>query len=288
MMRTSFKADSLIRGREGNRLFHGAVYFAFAGLALAELLPFLWMFMSGFKTTKEMLLDPFAIPTEWMTENYATAWRAGISSYFLNSLFTTVMTTVLCLLVSSMVAYPLARFRFRWNTAILIYILSGMMLAPMVSLIPLYKILSFLHLYDTRLALIIPYVAFRIPFSTFLIWSHFVTIPKELEEAAIIDGCSSNKVFARIILPLSKPILATAGLLCARYAWNEMMFALCFIENSAIKTIPVGLLALKGQESGEWSVLVAGLALSTIPIVLLYLLFQKQLIRGMTVGGVKG
>ena len=94
MMRTSFKADSLIRGREGNRLFHGAVYFAFAGLALAELLPFLWMFMSGFKTTKEMLLDPFALPTEWMTENYATAWRAGISSYFLNSLFTTVMTTV--------------------------------------------------------------------------------------------------------------------------------------------------------------------------------------------------
>ena len=106
-----------------------------------------------------------------------------------------------------MVAYPLARFRFRWNTAILIYILSGMMLAPMVSLIPLYKILSFLHLYDTRLALIIPYVAFRIPFSTFLIWSHFVTIPKELEEAAIIDGCSSNKVFARIILPLSLSLI---------------------------------------------------------------------------------
>ena len=90
------------------------------------------------------------------------------------------------------------------------------------------------------------------------------------------------------MLPLSKPMLATTALLCARYVWNEMMFALCFIETTAIKTIPVGLLALKGQESGEWSVLVAGLALSTIPIVILYLIFQKQLVRGMMMGSVKG
>ena len=158
----------------------------------------------------------------------------------------------------------------------------------MVSLIPLYKILSFLGLYDTRLALIVPYVAFRIPFSTFLIWSHFVTIPKEIEEAAIIDGCSSLRVLLRVLLPLSRPMLATTALLCARYVWNEMMFALCFIETTAIKTIPVGLLALKGQESGEWSILVAGLALSTIPIVILYLIFQKQLVRGMMMGSVKG
>ncbi len=277
-----------MRGREGNQALHALAFVFLAILALAELLPFLWMFLSGFKSTREMLLDPFAMPEVWKIENYLTAWRAGVSRYFVNSIFTTIAATVLCVAVCSMLAYPLARFRFRLNRVLLMFVLSGMMLAPMVSLIPLYKILSFLGLYDTRLALIIPYVAFRIPFSTFLIWSHFVTIPREIEEAAIIDGCSSLRVLLRVLLPLSKPMLATTALLCARYVWNEMMFALCFIETTAIKTIPVGLLALKGQESGEWSVLVAGLALSTIPIVILYLIFQKQLVRGMMMGSVKG
>ncbi len=277
-----------MRGREGNRALHALAFVFLAILALVELLPFLWMFLSGFKSTREMLLDPFAMPEVWMIENYLTAWRSGVSRYFVNSIFTTIAATVLCVAVSSMLAYPLARFRFRLNRVLLMFVLSGMMLAPMVSLIPLYKILSFLGLYDTRLALIIPYVAFRIPFSTFLIWSHFVTIPREIEEAAIIDGCSSLRVLLQVLLPLSKPMLATTALLCARYVWNEMMFALCFIETTAIKTIPVGLLALKGQESGEWSVLVAGLALSTIPIVILYLIFQKQLVRGMMMGSVKG
>lgn len=277
-----------MRGREGNRALHALALVFLAILALVELLPFLWMFLSGFKSTREMLLDPFAMPEVWKIENYLTAWRSGISRYFVNSIFTTIAATVLCVAVSSMLAYPLARFRFRLNRVLLMFVLSGMMLAPMVSLIPLYKILSFLGLYDTRLALIIPYVAFRIPFSTFLIWSHFVTIPREIEEAAIIDGCSSLRVLLQVMLPLSKPMLATTALLCARYVWNEMMFALCFIETTAIKTIPVGLLALKGQESGEWSVLVAGLALSTIPIVILYLIFQKQLVRGMMMGSVKG
>ena len=277
-----------MRGREGNRALHALAFVFLAILALVELLPFLWMFLSGFKSTREMLLDPFAMPDVWKIENYLTAWRSGVSRYFVNSIFTTIAATVLCVAVSSMLAYPLARFRFRLNRVLLMFVLSGMMLAPMVSLIPLYKILSFLGLYDTRLALIIPYVAFRIPFSTFLIWSHFVTIPREIEEAAIIDGCSSLRVLLQVMLPLSKPMLATTALLCARYVWNEMMFALCFIETTAIKTIPVGLLALKGQESGEWSVLVAGLALSTIPIVILYLIFQKQLVRGMMMGSVKG
>lgn len=277
-----------MRGREGNRALHALALVFLAILALVELLPFLWMFLSGFKSTREMLLDPFAMPEVWKIENYLTAWRSGVSRYFVNSIFTTIAATVLCVAVSSMLAYPLARFRFRLNRVLLMFVLSGMMLAPMVSLIPLYKILSFLGLYDTRLALIIPYVAFRIPFSTFLIWSHFVTIPREIEEAAIIDGCSSLRVLLQVMLPLSKPMLATTALLCARYVWNEMMFALCFIETTAIKTIPVGLLALKGQESGEWSVLVAGLALSTIPIVILYLIFQKQLVRGMMMGSVKG
>ncbi len=288
MVKNKHNYDSFIKGRQGNRFVHGALYLFLLLLALAELLPFLWMFMTGFKTTQEMVLDAFALPKEWQIKNYITAWKSGVARYFVNSIFTTVTATIVCVAMCSMAAYPLARFRFRFRRGVLMYILCGMMLAPMVSLIPLYKILSFLHLYDTRLALIVPYVAFRIPFSTFLIWSHFITIPKEIEEAAIIDGCSSPELLARVIMPLSKPMLATAAMLCARYVWNEMMFALCFVESSKIKTIPIGLLALKSQEAGEWSVLVAGLALSTIPILILYLAFQKQLVRGMMMGGVKG
>lgn len=275
-------------GRQGNRAIHAAVLLVFILLALVELLPFLWMFLSGFKTTHEMILDAFSLPKEWQVGNYVTAWNSGIARYFFNSILTTAVSTLLCVAVCSLVAYPLARFRFRFRRQILMFVLCGMMLAPMVSLIPLFKILSALHLYNTRWAMIIPYVAFRIPFSTFLIWSNFMTVPREIEEAAIIDGCNSFQTLTRIIMPLSKPMLATVALLCARYTWNEMMFAMCFTEDSAIKTIPVGLLALKGQEAGDWAVLIAGLAISTIPIVILYLIFQKQLVRGMMMGGVKG
>ena len=240
-------------------------------IAAIELVPFLWMFMSGFKSNSELLLDPFAFPETW-----------------LNSIWVTGVSTVLTLVFSILAAYPIARIKFKYSKAALIFVMSGLMLAPMVAMIPLYKILIGTHLYDTYWAMIIPYVAFRLPFTIFLIWSFFIGIPKDIEESAIIDGCSPAGVLWRIFVPLSKPIISAAGMLAGRTFWNELMFALCFTQNAKLKTVPVGLLSLKSSMETEWPVLIAGLALSCVPVVIVYLLFQKQLIRDMTSGGVKG
>lgn len=257
-------------------------------IAAIELVPFLWMFMSGFKSNSELLLDPFAFPETWLVNNYQRAWVNGIGKYLLNSIWVTGVSTVLTLVFSILAAYPMARIKFKYSKAALIFVMSGLMLAPMVAMIPLYKILIGTHLYDTYWAMIIPYVAFRLPFTIFLIWSFFIGIPKDIEESAIIDGCSPAGVLWRIFVPLSKPIISAAGMLAVRTFWNELMFALCFTQNAKLKTVPVGLLSLKSSMETEWPVLIAGLALSCVPVVIVYLLFQKQLIRDMTSGGVKG
>lgn len=257
-------------------------------LAIIELVPFLWMFMSGFKSNAELLLEPFKLPEEWLVSNYQRAWTNGIGGYLLNSVFVTAISTVMTLVFSIMAAYPIARIRFKYQKASLMFVLSGLMLAPMVAMIPLYKILIGTHLYDTYLAMIVPYVAFRLPFTIFLIWSFFMGIPKDIEESAIIDGCSPAGVLWKIFVPLSKPIISAAAVLAIRTFWNELMFALCFTQSTRLKTVPVGLLSLKSSMETEWPVLVAGLALSALPVVMIYILFQKQLIRNLTAGGVKG
>ena len=270
------------------RVVFGLIMAVLIVLAIIELVPFLWMFMSGFKSNAELLLEPFKLPEEWLASNYRRAWTNGIGGYLLNSVFVTAISTVMTLVFSIMAAYPIARIRFKYQKASLMFVLSGLMLAPMVAMIPLYKILIGTHLYDTYLAMIVPYVAFRLPFTIFLIWSFFMGIPKDIEESAIIDGCSPVGVLWKIFVPLSKPIISAAAVLAIRTFWNELMFALCFAQSSRLKIVPVGLLSLKSSMETEWPVLVAGLALSALPVVIIYILFQKQLIRNLTAGGVKG
>ena len=270
------------------RVVFGLIMAVLIVLAIIELVPFLWMFMSGFKSNAELLLEPFKLPEEWLASNYRRAWTNGIGGYLLNSVFVTAISTVMTLVFSIMAAYPIARIRFKYQKASLMFVLSGLMLAPMVAMIPLYKILIGTHLYDTYLAMIVPYVAFRLPFTIFLIWSFFMGIPKDIEESAIIDGCSPVGVLWKIFVPLSKPIISAAAVLAIRTFWNELMFGLCFTQSTRLKTVPVGLLSLKSTMETEWPVLVAGLALSALPVVIIYILFQKQLIRNLTAGGVKG
>ena len=255
--------------------------------AVIELYPFIWMIISGCKANEEMLLSAFSLPSVWHWENYAKAWNSGISKYFVNSVITTLVSTVLIVFLSAFAAYPLARMKFKGRHAVLMFILGGLMLSPMVSLIPLYKMFSATGIYNTYAAMIIPYVAFQIPFTVFLIWSNFITLPHDIEESAEIEGCGTMRILVQLIMPISIPMIITAAVLAGRYVWNEMLFALCFIEDSALKTIPVGLLGLRSQTATDWSVLVAGLALSTIPVVIAFIFSQKYLMRGMTAGSVK-
>jgi raffinose/stachyose/melibiose transport system permease protein len=256
--------------------------------AVTIVYPMIWMTMSGFKDNKEFFLSSWNLPEVWHPENYIEAWNIGVNMYFLNSVIVTVISVALTVLSSGLLGFALSRYEFRLKRLVFIVVLGGMMLSPEVSLIALFRLLQTIGIDNSHAALIVPYTAFRISFTTFLVRSYFLDLPKDMEEAAYIDGCSTFQIFTKIILPVSKPIIATASLLAAMVFWNEFMFGLVFIESEALKTIPVGLMNLRGTLTTRWTTLFAGLTISAIPIIALFLICQKQFVRGLTSGSVKG
>ena len=248
------------------------------------------MVISGFKSNGDLFTNSFGLPKEWLAGNYALAWKVGVGKYFVNSVLVTVVSTLCTVFFSAMAAFALTNHRlaFKGRQAVFVFILAGLMLAPQVSVIPLFKMLTKLKLYNTYWAMIVPYVAFRIPFAVFLMRAYFLGLPASLDDAAYIDGCNSFGVFRKIVLPLSKPILASAALLTAMYDWNEFMMAMIFTSDDDVRTIPVGVMNLTGTLRTEWGTLIAALTLSAIPIIVVFILFQKQFVRGIAAGSVKG
>jgi len=276
------------RTTAGTKLVRAGIWTALSLYAVCIIYPFIWMFVSGFKTTSELFNNTWAPPKHWLFQNYVDAWNQGVGRYFLNSVIVTVATVVLTIFISATAAFAMSRFEFKGKRMMLVFVVGGLMLSPEVSVISLYKLLQGLKIYNTYFALIIPYTAFRIPFTIFLLRSYFISLPREVEESAYIDGCGTFRVFWSIILPMSKPIIATASLLTAMTAWNEFMFCLVFIESDSLRTIPVGLMNLRGAFSTNWAVLLAGLSISALTMIIFFLFFQKKLIRGLTEGSVKG
>ena len=272
----------------GTRVVRGLIWTGLIIYAIGIIYPFVWMFVSGFKTTSELFNHTWAPPAHWIFQNYVDAWNQGVGRYFLNSVIVTLSTVVLTILISAAAAFAMSRFDFKGKKLMLVFVVGGLMLSPEVSVISLYKLLQSLKIYNTYLSLIIPYTAFRVPFTIFLLRSYFLSLPREVEESAYIDGCGTFRVFWSIVLPMSKPIIATASLLTAMTAWNEFMFCLVFIESDSLRTIPVGLMNLRGAFSTNWAVLLAGLSISALTMIIFFLFFQKKLIRGLTEGSVKG
>lgn len=271
----------------GVLLLRAVIVIFFLVLLVLYIFPLLWVAMSGFKTTQELFLSSFELPSSFNLDNFIGVWNVGIRQYYMNSILITVVSCLLTTLFASMAAYPLSRYRFRGKKFFFMFLLCGLMLAPQVSLISNYKLLQSMHLYDTYWALFLTYTAFRIPFTMFLMWSFFCKLPKEVEEAAMIDGCSSFRIFWSIVMPMSKPAVVTSLLLTARYVWNDFMFSLVFTESSSMRTIPYGLYSLRGESGTNWGYLMAGMTLSAVPMIILYLCAQKQFIRGLSVGSVK-
>ena len=250
--------------------------------------PLFWMVINSFKTTAAIFNDSWGLPKEWLLSNYTTAWEQGVSSYFMNSLIITAGTCLLTVLISSLCAYGLTRFQMKGGKFLLLFVSAGLMFSPQSSLIPLYELVQKLGIFDTYWALILTFTAYRIPLTVLLIRSFFLSIPKELEESAYLDGANSLQVFSRIFLPMSKPILFTGVILTAYYAWNEFLFSILFIQTEDVKPITSGLLVFKGALSTNWGVLMAGLVISAIPLIVIFLMMQKYFVRGLAEGSVKG
>jgi raffinose/stachyose/melibiose transport system permease protein len=167
-------------------------------------------------------------------------------------------------------------------------IIGGLLLSPHSALISLYKIFDALNIYNTYFAMIVPYIAFRIPFAVFLMYGYFKDFPGDLEDAARIDGCSTLKIFMRIVMPISKPIIAATTIVSSIFTWNEFIFALVFIESEELVTIPVGLSRFRDALQTNWTGMMAGIVLASLPMIIAFLFMSKSFIRGLTAGSVKG
>ncbi|WP_226528998.1 carbohydrate ABC transporter permease [Metabacillus niabensis] len=270
------------------RITKNIVLLGLLSFAVIILYPLFWMLISSFKSYQEIYSNVWALPTEWTFENYSMAWSKGISSYFINSVYVTALTVVLTVIIGSMAAFVISRYKNRWVDASLLFILGGLMMNPQVALIPLFEILTITNLLDTHWALILTYVAYRLPLTIILIRAFFLTVPKELSESALMDGCTEFGVYWRIYLPISLPIDVTSVILTAYFAWNEFLFATVFINSSELKTIPSGLMVFRDALRTDWGVLLSGMVIATVPMIVLLIFLQKYLVRGLAEGSVKG
>ncbi|MDR2483710.1 MAG: carbohydrate ABC transporter permease [Treponema sp.] len=251
--------------------------------------PFLWVLSSSVKTNREILTFSLGFGGGVNWKNYANAIRlAPIIQYFKNSVFITFMGVLLNLTAMSMSAYVLARFEFRAKTLVRSLFAMGLLIPGAALLLPLYISVKAAGLYNSMWGLIVVYTAFGIPTSVFIMSSYFLTIPKEMEESAYIDGAGFFKTYALIILPLARPAFATAGIMQFLHCWNEFQFALTLTTGHEARTLPVALYYFKSAFASDYGAMFAAIVLVSLPSILVYILLQKQIVSGLAAGSVKG
>jgi len=258
--------------------------------AVVSLFPLYWMVTFSLKSNTEIFgANPVGPPLEWKWSNYSAVFRNGhLGRYFLNSLIVTGMTILLTVFVSAMSAYAMIRMKWRFSRAAMSLLMLGLMIPIHAALLPVFIMMRNLHLINSLWSLILPYTGFAVPMGIMIISGFISIIPRELEEAAFIDGCSIYRLFFVIILPLMRPAIATTCIFTFLQSWNELMFASVFISRDSAKTLTIGIQAMSGQYLTEWGPIGAALTITTIPTIIIYLLLSKQVQESFVVGAVKG
>ncbi len=256
-------------------------------LALSCVYPIFFAINNALKTNKGYILDRFGIVTDPTLLNFSQAWtRSHLGDYFLNSVVVTAGAVLLLLTVSSLAGFALAILRFPYRKLIFIVILAALMIPVQVVLVPFYQTIIGLGLLNTRIGLIISYTAFFLPFSVYLMTAFYSGLPRELVEAARIDGAKLWQVWWFVMLPMGKPALITLGILNTLYCWNDVLISLLVLQDE--RTLMVGIAALRGEYTTNVPLLSAGIVLAAAPIVAIYIIFQRQIVSGIAVGAVKG
>jgi raffinose/stachyose/melibiose transport system permease protein len=274
---------------KADRRFHLVATVLLVLFAIVWLMPFATVLLSAVRTQGDLISSGvFSIPESIRWQNFADAWETGgFATYFRNSLLLIVLKVPLGLLIASLAAYPLARMRFAGSTWIFIFFLVGLAVPVQVTLQPLLVMMKTLGFAGSIWALIPPYLAFGLPFQIFVMRGFFRLLPNELIEAARVDGASELTIFFRIMLPLSLPPLATLFIIDALATWNEFLIALVLISSNASRTVPIGLMQFQGQYNSQYTLLMAGVLISIIPVLLIFLFLQRYFVAGLA-GGVKG
>ena len=251
--------------------------------------PIIWMIYSSLKTDQEFSLDILSLPKKLIFDNYARAIEEGnIGSYFMNSMFNTLITVAVVIVIAFVTGYCLSRLKFRGRTFVYYMFLSGLLLPMYALLIPIFVEFKSLGLLNKRYTLILPYIAFALPVAVFLVESSVASVPIEIEEAACIDGSSFLHTMFAIVMPMCRPVLSTSAILTFLNTWNEFPLALVLIRSNSLKTMPIGLTNFVGSYTVNYPLMLAALVVSTLPVVIMYLLFYNQIMKGMTAGAVKG
>ncbi len=265
-----------------------AVFFACCWLVVT-LTPFIFMVLNSFRKQFDMLQQGvFHLPDPWYFMNYVEVVTHGFFGYFMRSVLVVAVSLILMLIFSSFAAYPLSRMTFRSRGLIYSGIIAMMSVPMHVTLIPLFKLTTNMGLYDSLTSLIGPYVAFALPMSVFILTAFMKTIPREIEESAEIDGCGRFRNFFEIILPLSKRGLSTLAIYNGVSMWNEFAFANTLLQTASHKTLPLALGQFKGEHAMNIPIILAVLTLSVLPMIVLFIIFQDKLVKGMMAGAVKG
>ena len=265
------------------------IYIILIILAVIYVAPLLWVILASFKNNTTLMTDPFGWPNPLNFDNYVTALvGGGIGGYFLNSVIVVGCTLVISILINCMAAYGMARMKWKLSGAAMAFFLTGMMVPIHATLIPLYTMFSAIGFLNSYLSLIVPYVVFTFGQSIYIMRGFFGNIPKEMEEAAVIDGCSIWRAFWRIIMPISTAGIFTIGLFTFNGTWNELLVGLIFTNSKAIRTLPVGLTSFVGQYSTNYTPMFAAIVIAILPTIIVYCCFSNKIVGGLTAGAVKG
>lgn len=222
-------------------------------------------------------------------ENYAKVWNVGnINVYFFNSVWITIVATVLTVIFGSLVTYAVTRMKWKGSSFVLGLFMVAMMIPVHSTLIPLFSIFNKIGLTDHPLSLILSYVAFNMPITIMILLGFYYALPREVEEAAVIDGCSVNRMFFRIILPMTSSVIATTAIINMIYNWNEFIFVNTFISSDSYKTLTVGVQNFIGQYTTDWGAIGATLMISILPILITFLFLSNRIVEGIAAGSVKG
>jgi len=250
--------------------------------------PFGVLFLNSFKSMREIYLKPFAITESFGFDNYIQAWKkAELGSAYLNSIVVSVASIGGVLLFSSMLAFMISRYRFKFRRLLYIYIITGLALPARLAVIPIYVTLNQLNLTDTRIGLIMVYIATGTAFATFIIKGFMDSIPMEIEESARMDGATPWIIYWKIALPLTKPALVVVGLVNFVNVWNDFFFPLIILSSSSKETVPLAISVFFGEFSNQWHLIAAALSMSIIPIMIIFFIFSKNFISGITQGAIK-
>ena len=259
-------------------------------LAITVLYPLAWTIMSSIRNPQEFFLNPWGLPSSIEFSVYSKVWHEfNVGHALFNSLTISILTVLLSLVLSLTASFAIARMRWRFSNVVLGFLLAGLMIPGHSTIIPLYlSLIPVIEAVGAKNAILIPYVAGTLPISVFIISSYMRSLPSSVEEAAIIGGCNIFQLFLRIIVPMSLPAVASVTIFNFLGVWNELMLALVFLTKNTEQTLPLALLRFSGRFGTQWSETLATVSIAVLPSILLYVILQERLIKGMTAGSVKG